>query len=130
MVKPVYQAINRHSASKPSIVFVPSRKQTRLTAIDIITYTLAEKQPARFLHASSEYLDVHLERLSDKVRTFFSSILLYIILQYVIIYYSTVYYCILFHSILLYIIPQYIIVYYSTVYCYILFYIILLYITM
>lgn len=68
MVKPVYQAINRHSPTKPAIVYVPSRKQTRLTAIDIITYTLAEKQPARFLHVTPQDLEPFLEQLNDKVR--------------------------------------------------------------
>lgn len=67
MVKPVYQAINRHSVSKPAIVYVPSRKQTRLTAIDIITYTLAEKHPARFLHVTAQDLEPFLQQLSDKV---------------------------------------------------------------
>uniref|UniRef100_A0A8C0J7N6 Activating signal cointegrator 1 complex subunit 3 n=1 Tax=Chelonoidis abingdonii TaxID=106734 RepID=A0A8C0J7N6_CHEAB len=37
MAKPVYHAIMKHSPKKPVIVFVPSRKQTRLTAIDILT---------------------------------------------------------------------------------------------
>ena len=67
MVKPVYQAINRHSVNKPAIVYVPSRKQTRLTAIDIITYTLAEKHAARFLHVTPQDLDPFLQQLNDKV---------------------------------------------------------------
>ena len=67
MVKPVYQAINRHSESKPAIVYVPSRKQTRVTAIDIITYMLAAKQPGRFLHVTSADLDPFLQQLTDKV---------------------------------------------------------------
>uniref|UniRef100_A0A8B9GB95 BRR2 homolog n=1 Tax=Amazona collaria TaxID=241587 RepID=A0A8B9GB95_9PSIT len=37
MAKPVYHAIMKHSPKKPVIVFVPSRKQTRLTAINILT---------------------------------------------------------------------------------------------
>jgi len=38
MGKPVYNAIMRHSAKKPVIVFVPSRRQAQLTAIDLMTY--------------------------------------------------------------------------------------------
>ena len=38
MAKPVYNAIMRHSQNKPSLVFVPSRRQAQLTAIDLMTY--------------------------------------------------------------------------------------------
>jgi len=38
MSKPVYSAIMRHSDEKPTIVFVPSRRQAQLTAIDIMSY--------------------------------------------------------------------------------------------
>uniref|UniRef100_A0A6Q2XD83 U5 small nuclear ribonucleoprotein 200 kDa helicase n=1 Tax=Esox lucius TaxID=8010 RepID=A0A6Q2XD83_ESOLU len=42
MAKPVYHAIMKHSPSKPAVVFVPSRRQTRLTAIDILTFCAAD----------------------------------------------------------------------------------------
>ena len=39
MSKPVYNAIKQHTDyNKPAIVFVPSRRQAQLTAIDLITY--------------------------------------------------------------------------------------------
>jgi len=38
MGKPVYNAVTRYSEGKPSIVFVPSRRQAQLTAIDLMTY--------------------------------------------------------------------------------------------
>mmetsp|Transcript_7976 Transcript_7976/g.22253 ORF Transcript_7976/g.22253 Transcript_7976/m.22253 type:complete len:1913 (+) Transcript_7976:252-5990(+) len=38
MGKPVYNAIMRHSAQKPVMVFVPSRRQAQLTAIDLMAY--------------------------------------------------------------------------------------------
>lgn len=38
MAKPVYNAVVRHSDGKPTVVFVPSRRQAQLTAIDIMTY--------------------------------------------------------------------------------------------
>lgn len=47
MAKPVYHAITKHSPKKPVIVFVPSRKQTRLTAIDILTTCAADIQRQR-----------------------------------------------------------------------------------
>ena len=45
MAKPTYNAILKHAPRKPVIVFVPSRKQTRLTAIDLLTYAAADNQP-------------------------------------------------------------------------------------
>lgn len=75
MGKPSYQAIVRHSPRKPVIVFVPSRKQTRITAIDILTFAAAElqnaseeKQQSRFLHVTEEDLAPFVEKISDLVR--------------------------------------------------------------
>ena len=73
MAKPTYQAILRHSPRKPVILFVPSRKQTRLTAIDILTFSAAEIQPdsdtprSRFLHVKEEDIQPFLDKISDKV---------------------------------------------------------------
>ena len=67
MAKPVYHAIVRHSPRKPALVFVPSRKQTRLTAIDILTFCAADTQPTRFLHADEKDLEPYLEKFTDKV---------------------------------------------------------------
>ncbi|XP_014247747.1 putative U5 small nuclear ribonucleoprotein 200 kDa helicase [Cimex lectularius] len=66
MSKPVYNAILRHSARKPVIIFVPSRRQARLTAIDLLTYTAAEGNPSKFFHADQEDIVPFLERMSDK----------------------------------------------------------------
>jgi len=38
MAKPVYNAVMRHSDGKPTIIFVPSRRQAQLSAIDLMTY--------------------------------------------------------------------------------------------
>jgi pre-mRNA-splicing helicase BRR2 len=38
MAKPVYNAVARHAGGKSAIVFVPSRRQAQLTAIDLMTY--------------------------------------------------------------------------------------------
>lgn len=67
MSKPVYNAILRHSPHKPVIIFVPSRRQARLTAIDLLTYTSAEGYPSRFFHADTEDIVPFLDRMSDKV---------------------------------------------------------------
>ncbi|KAF8792805.1 U5 small nuclear ribonucleoprotein 200 kDa helicase-like [Argiope bruennichi] len=66
MSKPVYQAITRLSPRKPVIVFVPSRKQSRLTAIDILTYCASEAQPARFLHCTDEDIQPFVDKIVDK----------------------------------------------------------------
>ena len=64
----MYHSIVKHSPKKPAIVFVPSRKQTRLTAVDILTYCAADQQPTRFLHVKEEELKPYLEKINDKVR--------------------------------------------------------------
>lgn len=66
MMKPIYNAITRHSSKQPVIVFVPSRKQTRLTAVDLLTFCAADLQPHRFLHRAVESLEPHLKHLKDK----------------------------------------------------------------
>lgn len=40
--------------NKPAIVFVPSRKQSQLTAIDMVTYAAADGEPNRFLTVQEE----------------------------------------------------------------------------
>ena len=43
-------AIRTHSPGKPVLVFVSSRRQTRLTALDLIAYLAAEDNPKQWLH--------------------------------------------------------------------------------
>ncbi|KZO96269.1 Sec63-domain-containing protein [Calocera viscosa TUFC12733] len=66
MAKPAYLSILEYSASKPVIIFVPNRKQCRLTADDILTYCQADEEENRFLHIEEEDLKPHLEHLSDR----------------------------------------------------------------
>ncbi|KAJ8971261.1 hypothetical protein NQ317_011620, partial [Molorchus minor] len=66
MAKSVYNAILRYSPHKPAIVFVPTRKQARLTAIDLLTYAAAEGQPNKFFHAEEEDIKPFLDRMTDK----------------------------------------------------------------
>ncbi|XP_010788399.1 U5 small nuclear ribonucleoprotein 200 kDa helicase [Notothenia coriiceps] len=65
MAKPVYHAIMKHSPSKPAVVFVPSRRQTRLTAIDILTFCAADVVPQRFLHCTEKDLAPFLAKIND-----------------------------------------------------------------
>ena len=66
MAKPLHNAIIKHSSSKPVIVFVPSRKQSRLTAFDLLTYAASERQPNRYLGAELEDIEPFIQQLSDK----------------------------------------------------------------
>ncbi|XP_071957394.1 U5 small nuclear ribonucleoprotein 200 kDa helicase-like [Antedon mediterranea] len=67
MVKPTYNAIIKYSSTKPIIVFVPSRKQTRLTAVDLLTYASADDaDESRFLHVPKEDLRGHLSKVNDE----------------------------------------------------------------
>ncbi|KAL8794276.1 MAG: hypothetical protein Q9195_003102 [Heterodermia aff. obscurata] len=54
MVKPMYASILQMSPNKPVIIFVPNRKQTRATALDLLAACVADDEEDRFLHASIE----------------------------------------------------------------------------
>ncbi|KAL5010843.1 hypothetical protein ScPMuIL_013148 [Solemya velum] len=49
MNKPTFQAVKTHSPDKPVLVFVSSRRQTRLTALDLIAFLAAEDNPKQWL---------------------------------------------------------------------------------
>ncbi|XP_014233112.1 putative U5 small nuclear ribonucleoprotein 200 kDa helicase [Trichogramma pretiosum] len=66
MTKSVYNAILRHAPRKPVIVFVPTRKQARLTAFEILTFAAAENRPNQFLHTEVSEIEPYLDHLSDR----------------------------------------------------------------
>ena len=66
MSKSAYLAIVGHSPTKPVIIFVPSRRQCRLTADDIITHCGADDEQNRFLNIELADLQPHLDHVSDK----------------------------------------------------------------
>jgi antiviral helicase SLH1 len=66
MNRPTFLAIKTHSDKKPVIVFVPSRRQTRLTAKDLIACCGLEDNPRRFLHTSEDELQAILIRVRDQ----------------------------------------------------------------
>ncbi|KAK5082315.1 putative steryl acetyl hydrolase mug81 [Lithohypha guttulata] len=66
MNRPTFLAIKNHSPSKPVIVFVASRRQTRLTAKGLINYLGMEDNPRRFNNfASEEDLQLTLSTVKD-----------------------------------------------------------------
>ena len=66
MNRPTFMAIKNHSPSKPVIVFVASRRQTRLTAKDLINYCGMEDNPRRFLRMDEDDLQLNLSRVKDE----------------------------------------------------------------
>ncbi|KHN98212.1 activating signal cointegrator 1 complex subunit 3 [Metarhizium album ARSEF 1941] len=65
MNRPTFRAIKNHSPDKPAIVFVASRRQTRLTAKDLINFCGMEDNPRRFLRMDEEDLQLNLARVKD-----------------------------------------------------------------
>ncbi|KAF7561752.1 hypothetical protein G7046_g2363 [Stylonectria norvegica] len=65
MNRPTFLAVKNHSPDKPVIVFVPSRRQTRLTAKDLINFCGMEDNPRRFLHMEEDDLQLNLARVKD-----------------------------------------------------------------
>ncbi len=65
MNKPTYAAIVTHSPSKPVLVFVSSRRQTRLTALDLIALSAADGNPRKFLHMADATLQAALQHVTD-----------------------------------------------------------------
>ncbi|KAL6175995.1 hypothetical protein ACLB2K_052631 [Fragaria x ananassa] len=69
MAKPTYTAIVQHAKNgKPALVYVPTRKHARLTALDLMTYSTvdgAESPP--FLLRSAEEIEPFVEKISDEI---------------------------------------------------------------
>jgi pre-mRNA-splicing helicase BRR2 len=66
MSKPAYLAIVEYSPTKPVIIFVPSRRQCRLTVDDILTHAAADDKPNRFLNIEEEDLQPHLDHINER----------------------------------------------------------------
>ncbi|XP_050210373.1 DExH-box ATP-dependent RNA helicase DExH12-like [Mercurialis annua] len=69
MTKPTYTAIVQHAKNgKPAIIFVPTRKHVRLTAVDLMTYSSTEggEKPS-FLMRSTEELEPFVEKVGDEM---------------------------------------------------------------
>ncbi|RDW63887.1 putative ATP-dependent DNA helicase MER3 [Coleophoma crateriformis] len=65
MNRPTFLAIKTHSPDKPVIVFVASRRQTRLTAKDLINFCGMEDNPRRFVKMDEDDLQLNLARVKD-----------------------------------------------------------------
>ncbi|XP_037079390.1 activating signal cointegrator 1 complex subunit 3-like [Pollicipes pollicipes] len=65
MNRPTFKAIRTHAPDKPSLVFVSSRRQTRLTALDLIAFLAAEDDPKQWLRLDEATLQALLEGVRD-----------------------------------------------------------------
>ncbi|KAJ2047917.1 putative steryl acetyl hydrolase mug81 [Coemansia sp. RSA 922] len=65
MNRPAYRAIRTHSPQKPVIIFVSSRRQTRLTAQDLMAFCGMEDNPRHFMHMDDLEMEAVLERTQD-----------------------------------------------------------------
>ena len=66
MNKPTYASIMRYSPNKPVLVFVSSRRQTRLTALDLISFCASQDNPRQFLNMSEEEMNIATLSCNDK----------------------------------------------------------------
>jgi activating signal cointegrator complex subunit 3 len=71
MNKPCYSSILQYSPEKPVLIFVSSRRQTRLTALDLIAYCAADDNnpnPKKFLHMPEEEMEYLVtNKIKDKI---------------------------------------------------------------
>lgn len=65
MNKPTYAAIMQHSPTKPVLVFVSSRRQTRLTALELISYANSDENPKQFLNMDGRELERVINAFND-----------------------------------------------------------------
>jgi len=65
MNKPAYNDIKQHSPEKPVLIFVASRRQTRLTAYDLISHAAGENPKQWIRDIADEELQSHIQRVGD-----------------------------------------------------------------
>lgn len=66
MNRPTYQAIRQYPPCTPALIFVSSRRQPRLTALDLIAFLAGEDNPKQFMHLPEHFImDQILENIKD-----------------------------------------------------------------
>ncbi|XP_077223084.1 U5 small nuclear ribonucleoprotein helicase [Tasmannia lanceolata] len=66
MNKPAYAAICTHSPTKPVLIFVSSRRQTRLTALDLIQFAASDEHSRQFLNMEEDVLEMVLSQVTEQ----------------------------------------------------------------
>uniref|UniRef100_A0A1B6L435 U5 small nuclear ribonucleoprotein 200 kDa helicase n=1 Tax=Graphocephala atropunctata TaxID=36148 RepID=A0A1B6L435_9HEMI len=65
MNRPTFQSIRQYSPAQPALIFVSSRRQTRLTALDLIAYLAAEDEPKQWLHTDESEMEQIVSGIKD-----------------------------------------------------------------
>ncbi|KFO22319.1 Activating signal cointegrator 1 complex subunit 3 [Fukomys damarensis] len=65
MNKPAFQAIRSHSPAKPVLIFVSSRRQTRLTALELIAFLATEEDPKQWLNMDEREMENIIGTIKD-----------------------------------------------------------------
>ncbi|KAH8732787.1 pre-mRNA splicing factor [Phaeosphaeriaceae sp. PMI808] len=66
MARPTYTAITQLSPDKPAMVFVPSRKQARNSAADLLATCVSDEDADRFLNVELEEIQPILEKVNEQ----------------------------------------------------------------
>ncbi|WEW58444.1 Pre-mRNA-splicing helicase BRR2 [Emydomyces testavorans] len=66
MARPAYFSILQLSPDKPVLIFVPTRKQTRSTALDLVAACIADDAEGRFLHTDIGQIASLLDRIDER----------------------------------------------------------------
>jgi activating signal cointegrator complex subunit 3 len=66
MNKPCYAAIKQYASDRPSLIFVASRRQTRLTAFDLISLAASDENPKAFLGCDDSYIEAIATSIQDE----------------------------------------------------------------
>jgi len=67
MNRPAYKAIMTHSRNNPVLIFVSSRRQTRLTALDLIALCAADQQERAAETGQFEFMKPFLHMDSEEI---------------------------------------------------------------
>lgn len=65
MNKPTYQAIRAHAYDSPALVFVSSRRQTKTTATDLISFLATDTDSKQWLHMDEYDMDQIVKSVRD-----------------------------------------------------------------
>ena len=66
MNKPAFQGIKQHSPTKPVLIFVSSRRQTRMTALDLLQFLASEDNPKQWLGMEDEEMERIISTVKDQ----------------------------------------------------------------
>jgi activating signal cointegrator complex subunit 3 len=66
MNKPCFQEIQIHSPEKPVLIFVSSRRQTRLTGLELISFLASDMRPKQWLHIPENEINMLINQVTDQ----------------------------------------------------------------